>query len=375
VTRVTFPHMGNIEIALKQFLEGLGHEVVLAPPNSNKTVNLGVLYSPEGICYPFKLVLGNWIEAISRGADLLIMAGGIGPCRFGMYAMLHRKILQELGSEAKMLVIEPPAAGWNRFFKNAVVVNNHTRLPKTIRECYRAWRTLRACCDVERAALHYRGRTTQPDRITEIYKSALGHISKSSSTTSLKDIVDVTCSIMAEVYNKNRRPANQVLEIGLIGEVYAVLEPFANLGIEERLGKMGAAIHRPMYADTWVRDNVFLAALSKRRINKQRAAVRKWLDQFVGGHGLENLYHLSKFSGAREAIDGIVHVYPFGCLPEIVASSIIPAMSKEKDQRVLTVILDEETADAGLQTRLEAFVDLLRSRKMYLARTKLRAVR
>jgi predicted nucleotide-binding protein (sugar kinase/HSP70/actin superfamily) len=67
---------------------------------------------------------------------------------------------------------------------------------------------------------------------------------------------------------------------------------------------------------------------------------------------------------AQEGVDGIVHILPFTCMPEIVAQSILPSVGKDYQLPILTVVVDEHTGIAGIRTRLEAFVDLLASRRM-----------
>ena len=62
-------------------------------------------------------------------------------------------------------------------------------------------------------------------------------------------------------------------------------------------------------------------------------------------------------------LDGVIQILPFGCMPEIVAESIIPTISKDLDIPAMTLTVDELTGEAGYQTRLEAFVDLLSRRK------------
>lgn len=47
------------------------------------------------------------------------------------------------------------------------------------------------------------------------------------------------------------------------------------------------------------------------------------------------------------------------CMPEIISRSILPQVSRDHDMPVLSLVLDEHTGEAGIQTRLEAFVDLL----------------
>jgi len=65
----------------------------------------------------------------------------------------------------------------------------------------------------------------------------------------------------------------------------------------------------------------------------------------------------------QRGYDGLIHLMPFTCMPEIVAQSILPKVSRHYDMPVLNFILDEHTGEAGMITRLEAFVDLLTRRR------------
>ena len=66
---------------------------------------------------------------------------------------------------------------------------------------------------------------------------------------------------------------------------------------------------------------------------------------------------------ARNNVNGIIHLLPFSCMPEIVSQNILPKVSKEENIPVLSLVLDEQTGHAGYITRIEAFVDLIK-RKM-----------
>ena len=81
----------------------MGFDLVRTPPTTQRTLSLGVEYSPEFVCLPFKLQLGNMIEALESGADTLLMPGGPGPCRFGYYHKTHTLILHDLGYKFQML--------------------------------------------------------------------------------------------------------------------------------------------------------------------------------------------------------------------------------------------------------------------------------
>ncbi|HYH05253.1 MAG TPA: hypothetical protein VEC37_19345, partial [Bacillota bacterium] len=59
------------------------------------------------------------------------------------------------------------------------------------------------------------------------------------------------------------------------------------------------------------------------------------------------------------------------------AMQALPAVSKELQIPVLSVIIDEHSAEAGIRTRLEAFIDLLSYRRSQTATSvkQLRRVR
>ncbi|MDI7252812.1 MAG: CoA protein activase, partial [Actinomycetota bacterium] len=90
-------------------------------------------------------------------------------------------------------------------------------------------------------------------------------------------------------------------------------------------------------------------------------AALPYLTHFVGGEGLRSvgataLYH-------RHGYDGVVHVMPFTCMPETIAKSLLPRVSRDLGIPVLSLVIDEMTGKAGVATRLEAFVDLARFRR------------
>ena len=59
--------------------------------------------------------------------------------------------------------------------------------------------------------------------------------------------------------------------------------------------------------------------------------------------------------------DGLVHLAPFTCMPEIIAQNIMP--KTRENIPVLTILCDEQMTKTGMLTRLEAFVDLLERKR------------
>jgi predicted nucleotide-binding protein (sugar kinase/HSP70/actin superfamily) len=62
------------------------------------------------------------------------------------------------------------------------------------------------------------------------------------------------------------------------------------------------------------------------------------------------------------SIDGIIYLACFGCGPDSLIGEIVERKLGNKPWMMLT--MDEHTGEAGLITRLEAFCDMLRRRKM-----------
>ena len=85
----------------------------------------------------------------------------------------------------------------------------------------------------------------------------------------------------------------------------------------------------------------------------------------IGGECIETIG--DTVYAAKHGIDGIIHISPFSCMPEIVAQNILPKVSKNENIPVLSLVLDEQTGKAGYITRIEAFIDLIKRRQQKYA--------
>ena len=102
MNKISFPHMGNYYIPVSYLIKNITHQEVIIPPKITKrTIELGSINSPDFVCSPFKYNLGNYIEALEQGANILAQAGG--GCRYGYYAELQEKILKDLGYNFKFI--------------------------------------------------------------------------------------------------------------------------------------------------------------------------------------------------------------------------------------------------------------------------------
>ena len=63
--------------------------------------------------------------------------------------------------------------------------------------------------------------------------------------------------------------------------------------------------------------------------------------------------------------DGVIHLKPFACLPELISESMLEKFSADLDMPILSLSIDEQTAEANIMTRLDAFVDFIKYGKAY----------
>lgn len=67
----------------------------------------------------------------------------------------------------------------------------------------------------------------------------------------------------------------------------------------------------------------------------------------------------------RREVDGVIYLTSFGCGPDSMVVEMFKwELLPRSGKAFLEVVLDEHSAEAGVRTRVEAFVDLLRYRKV-----------
>jgi len=355
--KVSCPHMGHLHWMLDDLFERLGVDYVKPPPTTTKTLTIGAKHSPEFACLPLKINVGNFVEALELGADTLIMAGGHGPCRFGYYGIVEERILRDLGYDFKFIMLEPFDDGKWAFYKTFESLSPGLSIRKL-------WKTLKASFSKGRA-------------FDEIYKRSLQvrayEVNRGDTTRALKEAEQVLVpAYTPEEIEEGARESlaiidavdqdldREVLKVGIVGEFFLLLEPFSNFGLEEILGHMGVYIERSVWVTDWIapnRDNK-IYGFPKQLVEEKAAP---YLSHNVGGEGRETIGSIVLM--AERGFDGIIQLLPFGCMPENIATSIIPKVQREHDIPVLTLAFDEQTGRAGLVTRVEAFVDLLVARR------------
>ncbi|NLB73672.1 MAG: CoA protein activase [Firmicutes bacterium] len=355
--RLTFARLGNYHIAAKAVFEALGIDVVLPPPPTKRTMSLGSKNSPEFACLPLKMNIGNYLEAFETGADTIVMVGGIGPCRLGLYGEIQRQILEGLGCDFKMIVVEPPQGRLDRLFRQLSEITGAQRISQCIRALHLGWSKLTAIDSLEKLALRLRPFEESKGDVSFALEAALRCIDEADGSP--KEVASALENGQTAMKSACKETDRMTPRIGIVGEVFMVLEPFANCEIEKRLGEMGVVVHRSIYLSDWVVEHVVKDAfriMGKSKLPYELA--KPYLCHFVGGHGVETIASTVDYAG--QGLDGVIQVAPFTCMPEIIAQDLLPTVSKDLGIPVMTLVLDEHSSATGVLTRLEAFIDMVR---------------
>lgn len=298
---VAVPWMGKAYIELlSESLKNLGVNVQLPPRTTDKTIQLGVRNTAEMVCFPLKPTLGNFIEALDNGADTLLMYDSQGQCRLKHYGKIQEFTLRSMGYEFEM---------YNINFSNVLPIlqqlsgASYARILKELFKLY--------------------GRIKKADQKKQAW---------------------------------SRRKPN----IGIIGEIFTCCDERINYGIEEKIVKLGAKPVNTVTLSSFIRASFVQKTHWPSKTKRYEKEAEKYLNGTLGGHGRENITNLLGLIDSN--INGVIHLLPMSCMPETSIEPFVNAICRESNTPLLRIPIDENTAEANLETRLETFVELIKMR-------------
>ncbi len=132
------------------------------------------------------------------------------------------------------------------------------------------------------------------------------------------------------------------IKILVVGHSYNLHDTYIGLPIIQALKKLDAI---PLLADSVDMDNV----------RNRYTNICKDVPWMVNRElvGAIDLYH--------DMVDGIILITAFPCGPDSMMNEMI--IRRVKDKPILNLLLDSQDGNAGIETRLESFVDIIRFRK------------
>lgn len=150
--------------------------------------------------------------------------------------------------------------------------------------------------------------------------------------------------LTGDIYGTDLPP--KPITLAVVGYPYLLYDDFINVGLIGKLYKMGVRI--------LTTEMVPLKALARASSHLPKDLFWTFSNQVVRGA----IYYM----GSGE-IDGIIHVTAFGCGPDSMVGKLIELEAKQSSVPFTLISLDEHTGEAGVTTRLEAFVDMLKYRR------------
>ncbi|HHV29534.1 hypothetical protein [Acetivibrio mesophilus] len=357
--KITFPHMGDSYIAVKVLLETAGIDYVMPPISDRNLLEQGILHSPEFACLPFKTIMGDFIYGLENGADMILFGGGCGQCRFGYFGKLQSEILKSIGYNVNFIYLDLSNISVKEVLEKIRPLTEGKSKLELLKAIFCAITAVFKVDRINRLSRYTRCREVNKGETDRIMSGFHNEIQNTRGYKSINEIIRSTAKKLRKMpLDRKYRP----IRISLVGEIYVAAHPSINFEIERKLGNMGVEVYNTMGISYWIKEHFIKKLLPFKIKNKNHEAGKEFMNtDDIGGHGLSTIG--ASIRSAKKGFDGVVHIYPFTCMPEIIAQSTFSEVQKKYEIPIITLIIDEMTGEAGYMTRLEAFVDMIKMRR------------
>ncbi len=381
---------------LSAAFQSIGLKAQLVADSDSETLELGGRYTSGDECLPERITLGDFLK-ITRLPDFepaktaFFMPTAGGPCRFGQYEALLRKVLKQLGLE-EVMVFSPTSS-------NAYDDIGGQSFIRT------GWRALVASDALQKLLLRTRPYEVSKGETDELYEDSLKRVCEVLSLQlSHKDRLRRLVATMAEVCQGFRhvptRPDPQRPLIGVVGEIYCRHSFFSNDNLIRKVEEHGGEAWLSDLAE-WVwytisdeRRNLRMAGrrFSKAMLGSYIRARIQRSDEHAVFHPLQEylcgyeepedigvlLGHSEPylpFDGAlgemvlsvgktiylyEKGADGIIDISPFTCMNGIVCEAIYPHVSRDHEGIPIRNFYFDGTA-MDLDRDIGIFIELARN--------------
>ena len=346
--KFTFPNFGNYNIIFEGILKELNVDVVLPPKITQKTIKIGVEKSPELFCFPLKVNVGDFFLAQEKGAEAFLMWENLGgSCRQRYYGEIQKRILKT---------------------KNFFILNSKNLFSLLKKISQKSQKDVIGALGmaffktillekIEKKKRFYLPREKKRGETEKAEKELLEELRNISSFSSLFKFFPK----IKKRFSQIKIEKISLPRVMLIGEIYTLVEKGVNLNLEKRFAEQKIEVERKLGLLENFKEG--LLPFAEKFMQKR---IQKYLSSTVGGHGRQAIDEL--LEAKKKKFEGAVQILPFGCMPETTVRPILENLAKKFKMAFLSLSFDEETGEAGFQTRVEAFSDLLwkkfeRSRK------------
>ena len=350
--KVSFSQFGHYNVLFEYFItHGLGQEYVVPPAITKRTMELGNRNSPDFVCSPFKFTLGCFLEAIEAGADTIVQVGGVVSCRLKYYGSLQEKIIKDLGYDITFVNLAKADREHPKSFLSLIrELNPDFSMAKLLHTGVTVIAMLEALDRTQSRLNKYVGFETEDGAYDRAFRKFLNNL-----RTSKNNVFSVL-----KIYNGTKKEMQAIpvdmpenpIRIAMIGEYYTVMDDYSSHNIEKKMAKYG------MYVERWMNVSNTLIHYSA---PKRRKVIRDYVKYDMGVTTTSNVGFALQC--AKRGFDGVIHLKSFGCTPEIDAMPVLRNICSDYDVPILFFSFDCQNADTGIETRLEAFYDMIRMKK------------
>jgi predicted nucleotide-binding protein (sugar kinase/HSP70/actin superfamily) len=299
------------------FFEELGAKVVLSSPSTKGVLSAGLKHAVDDICLPVKLAFGHVLDLSGR-VD---------------YIFLPRLISVE-----KREYICPKFLGLpdmvRRIHGLPPLIDVDISLYKNKKGLYQAVKKVGALFDANSLA------------IWRAYRRSLSALKSYFRLLELGLIPAEAMAVMENRVKESPYISGDSLKVGLIGHPYNIYDGYVSMDAIKKLRRMGAAV--------LTAENV-----SEKTVNRHASMLPKKLFWTLGRRMIGAANHYME----RPDISGLVYVAAFGCGPDSMTGELIEREARARRIPFLSLNIDEHTGEAGVVTRLEAFLDMVRWRR------------
>jgi len=311
----------------RAFFTRLGLQVVVSPETNKKIMDAGVKATLSEVCLPVKIYFGHVI-ALADKVDYLFVPRIIKvepkeyicPKFMGLPDMLRARLKEMpflIDAPVDLAKDETDAAqSWINCFQDVgrILARDQLLVERAIKEAFES---------------QYRFQRRLQEGL--LLPSALA-----------LEEDDSVCEVAATSQQSFS------LRIGLLGHPYNLYDPYINMNLIKKLHNMGVAVVTP-------------ESLPIEDIEEQAGRLPKRMFWTLGKRMVGSALNFF----ASERLDGLIYLTSFGCGPESLVEELVAGWAKKQGNLPLMMLtLDEHTGEAGMNTRLEAFTEMIRRRKM-----------
>ena len=306
----------------KTFFEELGAEVVISPPTTQIMLSSGSSRVVAETCLPVKVFLGHVLSLVGKCDYIFIPA--IRSVKKKVYNCSKFLGLPDM---TKAVIPESPS-----------ILDIDIDVNKRKRDLYQA---------IYQLGRHF---TWNPFKVRQASLAAWqAHLNyrqlmSSHNLTPPQAIARISGTTEAEA-NSSYLSSSQTT-IAIIGHPYLLYDEHVNYRLIHRLEQAHNRVLTPEMLSAEELESAIARLVGRAHWTYEEEVVG------AGEHYLQ--------SGA----DGVIGIMTFGCGPDSLMMDIVRRQaSRLKTTAFMSLTLEEHTAEAGIVTRLEAFLDMIHRRK------------